>query len=162
MKTMTFNLPLPPSFPPSIAPPSLHRSRLISLSKWFLTPSISLQPFRPRLGLVAGAKHCDRWNESPEKSHLLIKRSEAFSQSKKIYIFFPSFFLRRRQTEEKGKKVSCYLKTIWGFPLSTVNQCCSFCGRGAEAVHFAYIYRPATVWVPLFWLQPELKCLQQI
>ena len=104
MKTMTFNLPLPPSFPPSIAPPSLHRSRLISLSKWFLTPSISLQPFRPRLGLVAGAKHCDRWNESPEKSHLLIKRSEAFSQSKKNFFFFPLSFLGADRRKKKGKK----------------------------------------------------------
>lgn len=68
------------------------------------------------------------------------KRSEAFSQSKKY--FFPSSFWGTDRWKEK--KVSCYLKTICGFPLSTVNQC-FFCE--AEAVHFAYIYSLSIVWV---------------
>lgn len=75
---LTFLL-LHPSFP------SLHHSWLISLSKWFLTPSFSFQPFRPRPGLVVGATHCDRWNESSEKSHLLINPWGIQSVKKKIF-----------------------------------------------------------------------------
>lgn len=99
------SLLLHPSFP------SLHHSWLISLSKWFLTPSFSFQPFRPWPGLVVGAMHCDRWNESPEKSHLLINPWGIQPVKKK---YFSTFFLRHWQMEEEKKK-SRYMKTIWGF-----------------------------------------------
>lgn len=81
------------------------------------------------------------------------KRSEAFSQSKK-YFFLP--VLSEAPTDGRRKKVSCYLKTIWGFPLSTVNQC-SFCK--AEAVNFAYITILPIVWVAFLRkkVQPVLK-----
>lgn len=114
------SLLLHPSFP------SLHHSWLISLSKWFLTPSFSFQPFRPWPGLVVGATHCDRWNESPEKSHLLIN-PWGIQPVKKKYFF--TFFLRHRQMEEE-KKSAVIWRPFGGFPSSTVNQRCSFCSSG--------------------------------
>lgn len=59
----------------------------------------------------------------------------------KKYIYFSLFFSSCQQMEEK--MWAHYLKTIWGFLLSTVNQSCSFCAGAAGAVQFAYIY----VWV---------------
>lgn len=96
---LTF-LSLPPFLHPS--PPTLQHSRLISLSKWFLTPSISRQPFRPRPGLEAAATHCDRWNESPEKSHLLIN---AWRHSASQIIFFPLLLSLQQMGERKKRAV---------------------------------------------------------
>lgn len=114
------SLLLHPSFP------SLHHSWLISLSKWFLTPSFSFQPFRPWPGLLVGATHCDRWNESPEKSHLLINPWGI--QPVKKNIFPPSFWGTDRW--KKKKKSAVIWRPFGGFPSSTVNQCCSFCSSG--------------------------------
>lgn len=132
MKTMTFNLLLCPSFPPSIFPPSIIADLFHFLNDFLLLQSLCSQ-FRAQPRLVAGATHCDRWNESPEKSHLLIN-APRHSASQKKEVFFP-FFLSCQQTGAGGD-VSCYLKTIWCF--ATVNQSCSLQHGAAEAASFAY------------------------
>lgn len=153
MKTMTFNLPHPPILPRSPPPPippvlSRHHSRLIPLSKWFLTSSISSQPFRPQPGLVAGATHCDRWNESPEKSHLLINASRrSMSQSKNIYIFFHHSSIRDagRWKKKKWERGRCYLKSIGGvflYPqlISAVLWVAGGNGGGTFCIHLQISY----------------------
>lgn len=96
---MTFNLLLPPSFPPSIFPP-VHHSRLISLSKWFLTPSISLQPIQTPASACGRCYALWQVKWKPREISSSYKRSKAFSQSKKKEVFFP-FFLSCQQTGKR-------------------------------------------------------------
>lgn len=106
---LTFFCLLPSLHPSS---PSVHLSRLISLSKWFLTPSISLQPIQ------APALACGRcyalWQVKwkPREISSSYKRSKAYSQSKKEAFFL--FFLSCQQTGEKAWAV---IWRLFGFIL---------------------------------------------
>lgn len=87
-----------PSFPPSIhphPPPSIIADLFHFLNDFLLLQSLCSQ-FRPQPRIVATATHCDRWNESPEKSHLLINAPRHTASQKKKY-FSLSFWVANRQ-----------------------------------------------------------------
>lgn len=140
MKTMTFNLPLPPSIPSSVAPPPSIMADLFHFLNDFFSTSLLLQSLcsHSRAPAWACGRRYALWQVKwkPREISSSYKRSEAFSQSK-IYIYIFSLFLSEATTDGRkkatgGKKVGRYLKTIWGFPLSTVNHCCSFLWLGGR------------------------------
>lgn len=101
MKTMTFNLLLSPSFPPSIFPPPSILADLFHFLNDFLLLQSLYSQFRPQPWLVSAATHCDRWNESPEKSHLLINAPRHTASQKKKHFSFSFWGANSREKKRE-------------------------------------------------------------
>lgn len=88
-----------PSLHPSSPPPSILADLFHFLNDFLLLQSLCSQ-FRPQSWLVSAATHCDRWNESPEKSHLLINAPRHTASQKKKHFSF-SFWVANRQEKKR-------------------------------------------------------------
>lgn len=137
MKTMTFNLLLSPSFPPSIFPPPSILADLFHFLNDFLLLKSLCSQFRPQPWLVAAATHCDRWNESPEKSHLLINAPRHTASQKKKHFSF-SFWVANRQ-EKRCELFEDHLVLFLNPQLISSG--------------FLYIWHPCTTCTEMLWWQ---------
>lgn len=135
---LTF-LRLPPSLHPSF--PSVHQRRLISLSKWFffLTPSISLPPFRHPAEARGRCYALWQVKWKPREISSSYKCSEAFSQSKINISPAIHPVLSAAPTDgRKRKKWAVIWRPFGVFLYPQLISAVLFVAGGAEAVHFAF------------------------